>query len=301
MIKTVMVTGSAGFVGARLIPRLLGAGFKVIGIDLAPLGPATSNPAVTQIIADTTRPGAWQEAVASADAVINLAGKNIYARWSDKIKQEILESRVTTTENIVSAIPEGKDMVLMSASAAGYYGDRGDQEVDESFPPGEDFLARVCVDWEKTAMAAEAKGARVVCMRFGLILGNGGALKAMLPAFGLGLGGPIAGGKFYMSWIHIDDLISAIFFLMENSQISGPVNFTSPNPVQNKEFVRKLASVLKRPAFIPMPGLALRLVFGELGKAISGSQRVIPKKLMDAGFSFRYPMLEDALKSILAN
>lgn len=297
----ILITGAGGFVGRRMAEFFSGSGHTVVGVDRND-PPAIKDPSVfSWIQADTTEPGGWQEAVGSADAVINLAGKNIFGRWSEKTKNEIYESRIRTTANVVAAFSGNRSQILLSTSAVGFYGDRGDELLGEEKNNGDDFLARVCVDWEKEANRAAEKGVRVANMRFGLIMGrNGGALKMMLPAFKAFVGGPLGTGRQYMPWIHIEDLISAHAFVLSNAGISGPVNCCSPNPIRNEVFARALGKVLGRPTVFRVPKFALSLAMGELGEMILSSQRATPAKLLKHGFAFTYPELETALADLLA-
>ena len=296
----ILITGAAGFVGSRMVPFFTDAGFGVTGVDRND-PPETPNASRYRYIqADTTQPGDWQEAVAEADAIVNLAGKNIFSRWSEKDKQLVYDSRIQTTQNVVDAMQQDKSAVLCSTSAVGFYGDKGDAVVDENAPPGEDFLARLSIDWEKTARRAEAKGARVVLPRFSLVMGkDGGTLAAMLPAFKFFLGGPLSNGRHWMPWIHIRDLMRAMQFAIETDKLEGPVNFCSPTPVRNAEFSKTLGRVLNRPAVVPVPRFALKAALGELGALMLNSQRAVPGKLQEAGFEFIYPELEGALAAEL--
>ena len=296
----ILITGAGGFVGRRMAEIFSGSGHTVVGVDRND-PPEIKDPSVfSWIKADTTEPGSWQEAVGSADAVINLAGKNIFGRWSEKTKQEIYESRIRTTQNVVSAFSGSRPQILLSTSAVGFYGDRGDELLDEEKNSGDDFLARVCVDWEKEANRAAEKGVRVANMRFGLVMGrNGGALKMMLPAFKAFVGGPLGTGRQYMPWIHIEDLMSAHALVLSNAGISGPVNCCSPNPIRNEVFARALGKVLGRPTVFRVPKFALSIAMGELGEMILASQRATPAKLLKHGFTFAYPELETALADLL--
>jgi len=294
----ILITGGSGFVGSRMIDSFIDAGHPVTAVDSVPLSGKVENKAFRFIRADTTVPGQWQESVPNADLVINLAGKNIFHRWTNKYKQAIYDSRILTTRNIVNALPEGSSMTLISTSAAGYYGSCGDEILDESKAAGDDFLARVSIDWEKEAILARTKGARVVCARFGVVLGaNGGAFSKMVPAYRMFVGGPLGNGRQWFSWIQIDDLIKATHFVINNDDIDGPLNFTSPNPVRNNEFSKILGNLLNRPAFFRIPAFMLRLAAGELGDLLLNSQRAVPSRLVSSGYMFTYPDLFEALQA----
>ena len=219
----ILISGGAGFVGGYLIRTLTDQGHSITVVDVAaparnPVGP------VTFVQADTTRSGDWQQHVEAADAVINLTGKNIFHFWTEQYKNLIYDTRILTTRNIVSALKGKRTKTLISTSAAGFYGDRGDELLDETKGPGGDFLARVCVDWEREAMAATDQGVRVVCARFGVVLGNGGALASMLPAYRLFVGGPLGDGVHWFPWVQAEDLAAAVLFVLENKTLEGPVN-----------------------------------------------------------------------------
>jgi len=238
-----------------------------------------------------------------ADAVIHLAGAPVAQRWNARVKGDIRDSRVTGTRNLVRTLSElsRKPQVLICASATGYYGSRGDEVLTESSMPGSDFLAQVCVEWEKEAQAAEALGIRVVRVRTGIVLdARGGALKRMLPPFKMGVGGKLGSGKHWMAWIHLDDLAGLFQFALVNP-VSGAFNGVAPNPVTNADFTRALAATVHRPAIFPMPGFALRLMFGEMGDMLLASQRVAPKAAQTAGFKFRFAELAPALADVVAN
>ncbi len=293
----ILITGGSGFVGTFLTRELLGKGHKVVAVDAVPPKTASDQPRFRFVRADTTRPGDWQGGVADVDAVINLAGRNIFHYWTKKYKKEIYDTRVLTTRNLVDALPDNPKVVVCSTSAVGYYGSRGEAVLDETAAPGDDFLATVSMDWEAEALRAREKGARVVLTRFGIVMGpGGGALKQMVPAFKFFLGGPLGDGSQWFSWIQIEDLVGAMIFALEHATLDGPVNFCSPEPVRNRRFVKALAHQLGRPAFLRVPGFALRLAAGELGEVVLGSQRVVPSKLDAAGFEFKFPQIEDALR-----
>jgi uncharacterized protein (TIGR01777 family) len=233
------------------------------------------------------------------DAVVHLLGENLAQRWSDEAKREIRDSRVLATRNLVATLndlPEAdRPRTLVSQSAVGWYGPRGSERIDEEQPGGGDFLAGVVRDWE--AEAQKAEGLRVVLTRTGVVLSpQGGALAKMLPFFRLGIGGPVAGGKQYVPWVHMDDVVGAILFCIAE-QCSGPVNVTAPEPATNKELSRTLGRVLRRPAFAPVPALAVKVLYGEMATIVTTGQRVVPGRLMELGYEFRQPDLERALRS----
>jgi uncharacterized protein len=281
----ITVTGAGGFIGARLVQNLLASGHSVHA-----LGRRQSVELPT-------------ESLATADAIIHLAGEPVAQRWTPEAKQRIRSSRVDGTRNLVNALAKlsRRPHVLVCASAIGYYGSRGDEVLTETSSPGRDFLAQVVVDWEQSTREAEALGIRVVPLRFGVVLGkDGGALAKMLTPFRFGLGGRLASGQQWMSWIHVDDVIGLIRFALENSTIRGPMNATAPQPVPNVEFTKELAAALHRPAIFPVPRFALKLLFGEMAEVILGSQRVIPQAARSAGFQFEYPELRPALLRLLS-
>ena len=239
------------------------------------------------------------------DAVVNLAGESIAeGRWTEDKKQRIRESRVKGTKLLGDALANltNPPKTFICASAIGYYGNRGDEILTETSAPGDDFLAEVCVEWEKATALATEKGIRVLNTRFGVILdAHGGALAKMLPPFRAGLGGKIGSGKQWMSWIALDDVVGALKFALTNEALSGPVNFVAPNPVTNAEFTNTLGKVLSRPTLIPIPAFGVRLLFGEMGEALLlAGQRVAPKRLMTEGYQFQYPQLDEALGHVLA-
>jgi uncharacterized protein (TIGR01777 family) len=296
----ISVTGATGFIGSHLIEALLEDGHKVVAIGRtrgARLPPAVQFLEWRSMDAEPPR-----DVFASADAVVHLAGEPVSQRWTPQVKQRIRSSRVDGTRNLVNALSKQspRPRVLVCASAIGYYGSRGDEVLTETSGPGRDFLAQLVVDWEDAARQAEALGVRVALLRLGIVLGkDGGALAKMLFPFRLGLGGRLASGRQWMSWIHVDDVVGLIRFALENPAAGVPLNATAPQPVTNREFTRELAVALHRPAIFPVPGFALKLLFGEMGEVIFGSQRVIPKSAQDAGFQFQYPELRGALIQLL--
>ncbi|HVP78682.1 MAG TPA: TIGR01777 family oxidoreductase [Thermodesulfobacteriota bacterium] len=297
----ILMTGGTGFVGSQLTSRLIQDGNEVTIVTRSVKGPEKGAAGISYLQGDPTEKGPWQEAIKNYDAVINLAGASIFSKWTEKHKKAIRESRVNTTRNIVERIPSRpeKPFTLFSTSAVGYYGFCGDEELTEASPSGNDFLARVAVEWEGEALKALEKGAQVVITRFGIVMGEkGGALSQMIPLFKKYLGGPIGSGKQWFSWIHIKDLAEAFTFMMKHPEISGPVNVCSPNPVRNKDLAKALGKALHRPSFMPAPGFMIKLVLGEFGSVILEGQKVIPKKLLENGFVFQYADIDKALQSI---
>lgn len=297
----VFMTGGTGFVGTYLARRLISEGHKVT-ILTQPAGEAalTIN-GVVYLAGHPTIRGEWQEAVKEYDVIINLAGASIFSRWTPEQKKILRESRIETTRNLVSALPENaQNTTFFSTSAVGYYGFHEDEELTENMAPGHDFLAMLAADWEQEAMHAQKKGARVVITRFGIVLGkNGGAMGQMLPLFKYFLGGPLGSGRQWFSWVHMQDLAEAFIFLLQHGEISGAVNLCSPEPVRNSELGKAIEKVMHRPSFMPAPGFMIRLMLGEFSSVVLKGQRVIPRRLLDAGFKFQYPYIEDALKSII--
>jgi hypothetical protein len=296
----ITLTGATGFVGRRAIKRLLadGHGVHCLSRALAKGLPPSVRFSVWHAT-DTEPP---EESLENADAVIHLAGEPVGQRWTPANKKRILSTRVDGTHRLVKALSrlERRPKVLVSASAIGIYGSRGEQVLTEASDPGQGFLVDVCRAWEKEAGAAEALGIRVVKLRFGMVLGpEGGALAHMLLPFRAFLGGTLGQGTQWTSWIHVEDLLDLMLYAIENPHVSGVVNATSPNPVTNAEFTRTLARVLRRPAFMPIPEIALKLLYGEGAEVALSSQRVLPEVAVKAGFEFRHPQLEGALKSLL--
>jgi uncharacterized protein len=295
------VTGGMGFVGRNLCASLLNQGHRVTAVGLRARQDFFHHEHFQYISADTRKPGAWQEAVFDADAVVNLAGKTIFKRWTKSHKALIHGSRILTTRNLVDALPQKEGLPFISTSAVGYYGDRGDDILSENSTAGDDFLSRVGIEWEAEAERAARKGVRLVTARFGIVLGkDGGAMAKMLPAFRLFVGGPLGDGMQWFPWIHLEDVVSAIMFVVSDKNIRGPVNFCSPNPVRNRDLAGALGRVLKRPSLMPAPGFMIRLVMGELGGVLLSSQRAMPVKLLDSGYDFRYADLSEALLQIIS-
>jgi len=239
-------------------------------------------------------------ALVGRDGVLHLAGEPLAQRWSAAAKRRILDSRVDGTRALVEGLraAEPRPGVLVSASGVGYYGARGDEPVDESEPAGDDFAARVCVEWEAAAREAEALGTRVALVRTGVVLDRaGGALARMLPPFRLGVGGPVAGGRQYLPWIHLDDIVGIYLAALDGAGWAGPVNAAAPTPVTNAEFSRALGRALRRPAVLPVPALALRALYGEMAIIVTTGQRAVPARAQELGYTFRHPDLDEALRS----
>lgn len=295
----IFITGGSGYVGTALSRHFIEGGHSVTAVGTRPAHDTLRGDGFRYLSADTSLPGDWQAAAAEADVIVNLAGKGIFKRWSRRYKTAIYDSRILTTRLIADALPEDTAVVFLSTSAVGYYGSRGEALLTESAAPGDDFLAKVGVDWEAATDEAARKGARVVLARFGVVLSaGGGAIAKMLPAFRSGLGGPLGSGKQWFPWIHLTDLIAAMAFLLDRSDANGPVNFCAPEPVRQGDFARRLGSSLKRPAVLPAPAAMLRLVLGEFADTLLTSQRVIPERLQQMGFPFRFPNIDMALDDI---
>lgn len=297
-MKNIVITGASGFIGKRLTHRFLSSGCPVTGIGTSGHHPFEKQKAFEWIAADTTLPGQWQAHVSKADIIVNLAGRTIFKRWTEAYKQAVYDSRVKTTKHIVNAIDPDKETVLLSASAVGFYGDCGDAQLTETDSPGYDFLASVCVDWEKEAVKARQKNTRVAVMRFGIVLGKEGALKMMVPAFRFFAGGSIGSGDHWFPWIHITDLENAIFFIIGHETLDGVFNFTGPGPIRQKMFAKALGQVLHRPVFFKTPSFILKALMGELGSLLLQSQKAIPERLLDAQFNFLYADAKTALSDL---
>jgi uncharacterized protein len=299
----VLVTGASGFIGSAVCDALLARGDETAGLTRDPQRARERNPTVTWHGWNPAAERPPASALEGVDGVINLVGEPLDQRWTEGAKQRIRESRERSTKNLVDAISaaEPRPKVLVSQSAVGYYGDRGEAVVDESTGPGSSFDSQVCVAWEAAAHEAERVGVRVVVVRSGLVLDPAhGLLKQLLLPFKLGVGGPLAGGAQYMPWIHVDDEVRLLLWALDTDQASGTYNAVAPNPVTNREFSKALGRALGRPAIIPVPKLALRARFGdELGEVAAGGQRTVPRRALDAGFEFRHPELEPALGDLL--
>ena len=301
--KKVLVTGASGMIGAVLCNALIDRGYAVTGLSRNPEAAARSQPSVEWHQWEPTRERPPAAAIEGAHAAINLAGEPINQRWNASVKERIAQSRIKATANLVDGLTTANapPKILVSGSAIGYYGNRGDELLYEDAPPGDDFLADVVIEWEAAADAAAGQGIRVVTARTGHVLDpSGGLLGELLTPIRLGVGGPIGDGKQYMSWIHRDDEVGILLWCLENDSVSGPVNATAPNPVTNREFARELGRAVNRPAVVPIPGFALGVLRGpEFGKVLQEGQRVYPKVAVDGGYEFKQPELAGALANLL--
>jgi hypothetical protein len=314
----VTVTGATGLVGPRLVAALRARGDEVTvlsrdpvraqsRLELSTRPPTRPDGAPIALGAlgwDLMREPAPGAALAGRDAVVHLAGENVAQRWTASAKRAIRESRVTGTRHLLQSIATLGDAerpsVLVSASAIGYYGAHGDEPIDEEAPAGPDFLARTCDAWEAEAVTAEQFGVRVVRMRTGVVLDrHGGALAKMLTPFKLGVGGPVAGGRQYISWIHPDDLVGVALGAIDGERWRGPVNATAPQPQRNRDFSKALGRALHRPSLLPVPGTALRLLYGEMAEIVTTGARVLPARALVLGYEFRHPQLDSALRAAL--
>ena len=289
-------------IGSALCDALLARGNEVVGLSRDPEKARQTNPTVHWFAWQATLERPPTDAFEGVEGVVNLIGEPINQRWNEESKRRITESRRASTHNLVQTIGALQDRpdVLVSQSAIGYYGDRGEALVDESTGAGSDFPAEVSVEWERAAHEADEL-LRVVVIRTGLLLDpGGGLLKQLLTPFKLGIGGPIGGGDQYMSWIHIEDEIALLLWALDDEKVTGTINATAPNPVTNRELSKALGRVLNRPAVLPVPGVALNLMLGrELAETVKGGQRVLPRRALDLGFTFKHPELEPALRDLL--
>ncbi len=299
----VLVTGASGLIGQALCDALFARGDDVVGLTRDPGRARSANPRVSwhkwEPMLERPDPAAFE----GVDGVIHLLGERIDQKWTEEAKRKIMESRRQGTHNLVGTIEslQTPPKVLVSQSGVGHYGDRGDELVDESDGPGDSFDAQVTVAWEAAAHELDSSPVRVVVVRTGQVLApDGGMLKEMLPPFKLGVGGPLAGGEQYLSWIHIDDEVGILLWALDDEKVDGTVNASAPNPATNKEFSKALGRALNRPAVMPVPGFVLDLKFGrEFGQVLRGGQRVIPKRTQELGYEFSYPDLDEALSDVL--
>ena len=318
----VAITGSTGFVGSLLVQQLHGKGHKVVVLArntafAQKVFPSEAFPNLEIVAYTPNASGSWQSVIASCDGVVNLAGEPIgEGRWTPERKQEILNSRKLGTEKIVEAITNANPKtavatnsstpatrclptVLINASAIGYYGTSETETFDETSVSGNDFLAQVCQAWEAEARKVKDAGVRLVILRFGIVLGNGGALAKMIPPFKLFAGGPIGSGRQWFSWIHIDDLVNLILQALTKPEIEGVYNATAPNPVRMADLSQTLARVMNRPSWLPVPAFAIEALLGDGAIVVLEGQQVIPKRTVETGFEYKYPNLQSALTQIL--
>ncbi len=303
-MKKVIITGAAGFIGSHLCPVLLDAGYDITALTRNTLrAEKVLGRGVRCVKWDGKTVAGWQESVENALAIINLAGANIAGMWTTKYKRLILQSRLDATAAVVQAIQNAgaPPKVLLQGSATGFYGSRGEEILDENAPAGEGFLPEVVAQWEATAKPAEAAGLRVAYLRSGVVLGKGeGALEKMSLPFRFFLGGAPGSGNQWLSWIHIEDEVNSIKFLLENAQARGIYNLVSPEPVKMRDFCRELGRAMNRPSWLPVPEFALRLLMGQMAEeTVLSSQRILPRRLQEAGFRFAYPALRPALQDLL--
>ncbi|MHC4472114.1 MAG: TIGR01777 family oxidoreductase [Planctomycetota bacterium] len=302
----VAVTGATGLLGRALAHRLLDRGDEVVALTRDP-------DAARERLPETARaerwvvgePGPLAGILSGLDGVVNLAGENVLGRrWRATVKEELRRSRVEGTRTVVRALEaaEPRPRVLVNASATGYYGPRGDEEVAEDAPPGTDFLAEMCVAWEEEAAKAESFGVRVARVRTGIVLSTeGGALPSMVTPFRWFVGGRIGHGRQWVPWIHVDDLTGLLLHALDREEVEGPLNGTAPHPVSNREFVKALGRTLRRPSWLPVPRLALRILLGEAGAVVATGQRAVPRRALDTGFDFGFSEVESALADLLTD
>ena len=299
----VLVTGASGMIGSAVSDALLARGDEVVGLTRDPGRARATNPTVTWHAWNPSTERPPEAAFEHVDAVLNLIGENINQRLTPEAKQRIRDSRVRATKNLVDAMLARDPMppVLVSQCAVGYYGDRGEAIVDESTPAAEDWVGTMCAEWEQAALAASRPGLRVAVLRSAPVLDPaGGLLKQLVPIFKLGVGGPLAGGRFYMPWIHRDDMVGMVLWALDSEDVSGSLNATSPNPVTNRELSKRLGAALRRPAAIPAPRFAIAALRGEeLTGQITASMRVVPRRALDLGYEFRFPEIDAALLDLL--
>lgn len=303
----IAITGATGFVGSRLVDKLNAQGDQILVLTRNPekakrVFPkvAYSNLEVVKYI--STQSGDWQKVISGCDAVVNLAGEPISERWTPSHKKAILESRQLGTQKIVEAITKAnpKPSVLINPSAVGYYGTSETATFDENSSPGNDFLAEVCQKWEAEAKKVKEAGVRLVIIRFGIVLGDGGALAKMIPPFKIFAGGPIGDGRQWFSWIHREDLVNLIIETLKRPNLEGTFNGTAPNPVQMNQLCQVLGEVMNRPSWLPVPSFAIEMLLGEGAKVVLEGQQVLPKATQGIGFQYQYPTLKPALQEIIS-
>jgi uncharacterized protein (TIGR01777 family) len=296
----VFVTGATGLLGRALCAALAGRGDRVSALSRSRDAQARLPPGVRAVVGDPATPGAWQDELARCDACVHLAGEPLAeGRWTVERKRRIRASRVDATRNVADVVRERGPAVLVSGSAVGFYGSRGDEVLDETSSAGEGFLAEVCVDWEAAAAPATAR-ARVTLLRTGIVLArDGGALPAMVRPFRAFAGGPLGDGAFFQPWIHLADEIGIVLLALGDERARGPLDATAPEPVRNRDLARAIGRTLGRPSALPAPAIALRLALGEMAEVVLSSQRVVPRKALELGYRFRFPDLDGALRDLL--
>jgi uncharacterized protein len=303
-VPSITVSGASGMIGRRLVQELQRQGWAVTILSREPIRAQHALGEVETYRWDPVEEPAPAQALAGRDAVAHLAGAPVSERWTPAVRRAIRDSRVTGTENLITALRESepRPKVLVSSSASGYYGARGSEPIDEEASPGRDFLAEVCVAWEAKAARAEQLGMRVVRIRTGVVLDRtGGALAKMLLPFQLGIGGPVAGGRQYMPWIHAEDVVGMFMAAIGDERWEGAVNATAPVPVTNREFSRALGRALHRPALLPVPGFALSAIYGEMAQIVTTGVRAVPAKPLMLSYPYRHPQLDEALRSALGS
>jgi len=303
----IAITGATGFVGSYLVKRLQAEGYSILiltrNVDHASrVFPKSAFPNLEFVVYNSLESGDWQKVISGCDGVVNLAGAPIgEGRWTGERKQEIIDSRKIGTQKLVEAIAgaEKKPSVLVNASAVGFYGTSETATFTENSPPGDDFLSQVCVAWETEAHHVKDLGVRLVILRFGVVLGMGGAIAKMLPIFKLFAGGTIGTGKQWFSWVEVDDLVNLIVAALQRKEMEGVYNATAPNPIRMAEFCHALGDVLHRPSWLPVPAFALELLMGDAAMVVLEGQKVLPKRTLESGFAYKYPNLKPALESFL--
>lgn len=299
----IAVTGATGFVGRALVQQLIAEKEQVLVLTRNPDKAKRIWPSGVEIVGySVTTGGEWQRQISGCSGVVNLAGAPIAEeRWTAERKQILRDSRILGTEKIVEAIAaaDPKPQVLVNTSAIGYYGTSETAEFDETSPAGDDFLAQLCVEWEQSAQAVSEYGVRSVILRFGIVMGDGGAIAKMIPPFKMFAGGPIGSGQQWFSWIHIDDLVNLILFALRQPQMQGTFNATAPNPVRMNDLASIMGNILNRPSWLPVPSFVLDALLGDGAQVVLEGQKVLPKKTLDSGFKFQHPNPKEALRKVL--
>ncbi|MBP0024252.1 MAG: TIGR01777 family oxidoreductase [Roseofilum sp. SID2] len=299
----IAVTGATGFVGRALVQQLIAEKEQVLVLTRNPDKAKRIWPSGVEIVGySVTTGGEWQRQISGCNGVVNLAGAPIAEeRWTAERKQILRDSRILGTEKIVEAIAaaDPKPQVLVNTSAIGYYGTSETAEFDETSPAGDDFLAQLCVEWEQSAQAVSHCGVRSVILRFGIVMGDGGAIAKMIPPFKMFAGGPIGSGQQWFSWIHINDLVNLILFALRQPQMQGTFNATAPNPIRMNDLASIMGNILNRPSWLPVPSFVLDALLGDGAKVVLEGQKVLPKKTLDSGFKFQHPNPKEALKKVL--